>query len=514
MLKLVRYDDAWRPWPELAEEIPDGRNGRRRVLADGRVELTYRVRSGVRWHDGHPLTASDALFTYELLKATPPGYPHHTIVESIDEMLVDRHDPHELIVRWKATHRFAMDEEWGTVLPRHLLEGEGLERPAIRDAHPFLRAPVLSGPFRFSGWEPGKRIVLESVAPHPRGVPDIDRIEFHFYPGPDRLADAVIAGRVDVSDLTGFGPEHAERVRREANNVCVLETPSLNWEHLDLNLDDPVLADRRVRRALAHAIDLTSISDSLYRGRFEPADSWLPPRHPAYNPHIRRYEHDCGEAERLLDAAGYGRRADGRRVNAAGEPLTLHLVTTPPAASGGLWTSSSTRAQLAGLIREQLALVGIELQVELMSGDELFPRIRARQFRQIVLFAWSMSLEATGYLMWHSDKIPQGEDWYGLNVSGWRHDENDRILDAITEALDLEERYALMREQQLVWAQELPSLPLFFPPSVSTARAGLRNVKPVGVFGTYVTWNSWEWSWKPTPGAGDERQDREVARAV
>lgn len=476
MLKLVRYDDRWRAWPELAREIPS-----RVALPDGRVEMTWRLRDDVRWHDGEPVTAADALFAYELLKATPPPYPHHTIVEAISEMLAP--DPHTLIVRWNAGERFAMDEEWGTVLPRHLLAGEGLEREDVRARHPFLRAPTFHGPYRFAEWEPGSHIELRAAAAHPCGLPEVERIQFRFFDGPGELRAAVIDGTVDVTDLTGFSPADAAAIERAAPDIDVHETSSFTWEHIDLNLDDPVLADVRVRRALAHAIDRREISERLYEGRCPPARSWLPERHPAYNPAIAEYEHDPAAARALLRAAGHRR-------------LALHLVTTPPPeGGGGLWTSSATRARVAAILREQLARVGVDLEVELVPAADLFPRVRRRDYRQLALFAWSMGLETTGFLLWHSSKIPLGLDWYGLNVSGWRDAENDRLLDRVADADAGEDRYALMREQQALWAQCLPALPLFFPPAVTTANPALRNIKPVGAFNAYITWNSWEWSW-------------------
>ena len=481
MLKLVRYDDHWRPWPELAESIPDWR-----TLDDGGTEVRWKLRRGLRWHDGTPVTASDALFTYELLKATPPPYPHHTIVESITDMLVPDDDPYTLVVRWKPEARFARFEEWGTVLPRHLLEGAGLEQPDTRESHPFMRAPVFHGPYRFAGWEPGERIELEAAQPHPHGDPGVDRLVFRFFPDPAALCDAVVEGSVDVTDLTGFGPPEAERIAAERPDLEIHETSSFSWEHVDFDLADPTLADVRVRRAIAHAIDKQELSDRLYGGRYEPADSWLPPRHPAYNPDIPRYGHDPDRARELLRAAGWG----GRR-------LPLRMTTTAPP-SGGTWTSSATRPQLAELMAEQLARVGIDLEIELVPAGELFPRLRKRDVGQLTMFAWSMGLETTGYLMWHSDKIPDGEDWYGLNIAGWRHPENDRILDVVADTAYPDRRFALMARQQLIWGEELPALPLFFPPSISTAKPGLRNIRPVGVFGSYVTWNCWEWSWDET----------------
>ncbi|CAM3950991.1 peptide ABC transporter substrate-binding protein [Nocardiopsis rhodophaea] len=494
MLKLVRYDDAWRPWPELAERIPSVDNGDRRTLDDGRVEVRWRLRRGIRWHDGAPVTAHDALFTHELLTATPPPYPHHTVIAAISEMFVPRGDDHTLVVRYRADEPFAPYEEWGTVLPRHLLADAGLHDAGVREGHPFLRAPVFHGPFRFAEWKQGDRITLTAAGPHPAGSPHLQRIEFRFYPGPAELRAAALAGDVDVTDLTGFDTDDAAALDAAGDALSVHRTPSLTWEHIDINLDGPVLGRREVRHALAHGIDRREIADGPHGGRHPIADSWLPPRHPAAAD-VVRYPYDPDRAEALLDKAGLRRGSDGLRVGPDGQPLELDLLTTRPASPGGRWTASATRAEAARIVAAQLRRVGVRVRVRALPSDEAFPLIRRRRFPHLAMFAWSMGLETTGYLMWHSSKVPNDDEWYGINVSGWRCEENDRLLDALIEEHRLERRYELMRRQQRLWAEELPSLPLYFPVSVTTAKRRLRGIRPVGVFGCYATWNSWEWHW-------------------
>ncbi|GAA3727862.1 peptide-binding protein [Plantactinospora mayteni] len=493
MLKLFRYDDRWRAWPELAEELPSARNGQVRRLPDGRLEQRWRLRAGVRWHDGRPVTADDALFTYELLRDTPPPYPHHLIIESIDEMFVPAEEPLTLVVRWRADQPFAHHEEWGTVLPRHLLAGAGLSE--LRGEHWFARSPVFHGPYRLTRWLPGEQLTVERAGPHPLGEPRLRRIDFRFFPNPAELRDAVVAGTVDVTDLTGFTAEHAAVVAEAAPHVEVRQTPSLMWEHIAVNLDDPVLADRRVREALGYAVDVDAVARVLYPGATEAARSWLPARHPAHHAGLPARPYDAGRARDLLASAGYRPDPDGRLRGPDGEPLELRLLTTRPATGSGRWVASQARPEAARLIAARLAEVGVELRLDFLPPDEAFPAIRRRKFAHLAMFAWSMGLETNGYLLWHSSKIPDDSEWYGINVGGWRSAENDRLLDLVAAAEDVEQRYALMRRQQEVWAAELPAIPLVFPGTWTTHKRALRGVRPVGVFGCYVTWNAWQWYW-------------------
>jgi peptide/nickel transport system substrate-binding protein len=496
-LKLVRYDDRWRPWPELAERLPTPAEGSWVRHADGRTTTRYRIRPGLHWHDGRPVTAHDAVASYRLLRSLRVDYPHRPIVEAIEDMTASGPDGRTLTVRWGAADPYAVFEEWGTVLPVHLLDAGRLADPAAWTTRPELRLPVSHGPFRAAEWVPGQRIRLVRDRPHPCGPAAVAEIEFRFLSNPFELREEVAAGRVDLTELSGFTAADA-RALREVAGVRVEVVPSSMWEHLDFNLDDRRLADVRVRRAIAYAIDRQDLADRLHDGLCEVAHSWLPPRHPAYDQDVRRYGHDPRAARALLTAAGYRPGADGIRRDEDGDRLSFRLLTTTLSAAGGRWSASSTRPEAAGMIARQLREVGIELTVEAVPAGEAFPRFRSRRFGHLAMFAWSIALEANGHLMWHSSQIPERAGDYGINLPGWRSAANDRLLEQIIAEGDTATREALIRDQQREWADQLPALPLFFLPQINACAGGLRNVRYVGAFGTYVTWNSWQWAWEET----------------
>src|SRR5260221_9287638 len=161
------------------------------------------------------------------------------------------------------------------------------------------------------------------------------------------------------------------------------------WEHLDFNLDDQHLSDLRGRRAIAHAIDRQAIADPLYQGWCQVAHSWLPSRHPAYNERVRRYSYDPRQSRELLAAAGYLLGPDGVLRDARGERLSLRLLTTVPSVNGR-WSASGSRQRVAGMMAQQLGLVGIDLEPEAVAADEAFRRFRSRAFPQLAMFAGSI----------------------------------------------------------------------------------------------------------------------------
>jgi len=102
-----------------------------------------------------------------------------------------------------------------------------------------------------------------------------------------------------------------------------------------------------------------------------------------------------------------------------------------------------------------------------------------------------------GYEGFHSSQIPSDANgWEGFNSMGWRNVENDRLLEAAAEELNEQQRIRLLRRQQEVLAEDLPALSLYFVPALTTARKALRGVRPTGLFGSFITWNAFEWFWQ------------------
>jgi peptide/nickel transport system substrate-binding protein len=386
-------------------------------------------------------------------------------------------------------------EEWGTVLPTHLLQPQSLGDPAGWTREKSLRYPVAHGPFRIEEWVAGSHLRLVRHAPHPRGMPKVAEIEFRFFRDPADLRAAVATGEVHVTELSGFSVDDAEALARCSPRVRVAHAPSSMWEHLDFNLGNRHLADPRVRHAIAHAIDREASAAQVYRDACQVAHSWLPPRHPGHNDQVQCYPYDPRRSRELLAAAGYRPGPDGVLRDNSGERLSFGLLTTARPGSGR-WSASGARPQVAEMIARQLRLVGIHVQPEAVAADKAFARFRSRDFPHMAMFAWSIGLEANGYLMWHSSQVPDRPGSYGTNLPAWRSPANDRILERIISEGDADARDALISQQQVEWADQLPSLPLFFLPQINAYRSGLRNVRYVGAFGAYVTWNCWQWTWQ------------------
>ncbi len=486
------FTERWVRKPVMAEKLPTLKDGDWVILPNNKMRVTWRLRRGFLWHDGRPVTALDWRFTYGLFRNPQTPQISRFILNKVDNVLVPNPaDPYTLVVQWNERWPFAGSSPFGTSypLPRHLLEGAYLKDPSRLPAHPYWRAPVGHGPYRFVEWVPGSHITLEAFERFPLGAPKIRRVVFRFILDSTVLQVNQVTGNVDATENNGFDCQAVEQITRRNPQITAQYQEAMRWERIDFNLDNEWLRDRRVRQAIGHAIDRAAIAElSCGSGRQPVAHTWLPPRHPASNPSVRRYDFDPARARGLLAEAGFTPGPDGILRDRNGKRVEMTIMTT---------AGNALREQIEVLIKEQLKDVGIDLRIDNRPSSVFFgPILTRRQFPHMVLYLSNFSPESIPFNRFHSSQIPTAENnWEGDNRAGWRNAANDRIWEQAISELDETKLIRLLRQQQEIFAEDLPSLPLYFALRLTTTHKALRGIRPTGLSGSYLTWNIWEWQW-------------------
>lgn len=488
---VAPLNEKWTRVPLMVEKIPTLKDGDWVVLPGNKMKVTWKLKRGFTWHDGRPVTSFDYRFTYGMLRNPLTPQVSRFVLRKVDNVLIPNpNDPYDLVVQWNELWPFANTDPFGnqTIYPRHVLESAYLKDPSKMKAHPYWRAPVANGPYKFVEWVPGSHITVEAYDKWPLGAPKVKRIQFRFILDSTVLTANIIAGNVDASEIGNLSIDQLVEIERRNPLVSTHYTEALRWERIDFNLDNEWLKDKRVRQAIAYAIDRESIVQALSKGKQPVAHSWLAPRHPAYNPNVKKYPYDVERAKALLAEAGFTPGPDGILRDRSGKRFELIYMTT----AGNL-----AREQFQLIVKEQLKLVGIEIRIDNRPSTVFFGTIvPRRQFPHLAMYTSVFSPESTAFDRFHSSQIPSAENnWEGNNRVGWRNAESDRIMDQIVGELDAAKRIALFKRHQEIFAEELPSLPLFFGLSLTTARKALRSVKPTGLSGTYLPWNAWQWAW-------------------
>ncbi len=486
---VAPFTEKWARIPQMVEQIPTIKGGDWQLLPNKKMRVTWKLKRGFTWHDGQPVTALDWRFSYGMLRNPQTPQVSRSILRKVDNILVPNpDDPYTLVVQWNELYPFANTSpfDFQNVYPRHILESAYLKDPTKLKAHPYWRAPVANGPYKFVEWVSGSHITVEADDHWPLGKPAVKRITFRFILDSTILQANVIAGTVDGTEVGNFGIDQMVEIERRNPKVTTYFTEALRWERIDFNLDDEWFKDKRVRQALAYGIDREGIVRTLFLGKQPVAHSWLAPRHPAYSPNVKKYPYDVARAKALLAEAGFTPGPDGILRDRNGKRFEISFMTT---------AGNSAREQFQQIVKEQLKQVGIDVRIDNRPASvflgEIVPK---RRYPQLAMYNSTFSPETTGYSRFHSSQIPSPQNnWEGDNRVGWRNAEVDKLMDQIIAELDEAKRVALLKRQQEILAEELPSLPLFFGLSLNTMRKDVRNVKPTGLSGTYLPWNAWQW---------------------
>lgn len=447
------------------------------------LSVTFRWNPDLRWADGVPVTADDSVFAYELAQKTRMGQEADSRLALLERYeKVDDHTT-RAVLKPDYTDPAYITSYW-TPLPRHLLADVD---PATLMTSEFALLPVGYGPFTVDRRDPGNLRLKRNAywsGPEPPAA-----VSFIFRDNVEMLQSAVVGGSLDAASFELPQPDQIAALKAAADSgaLSLATVPSPIWEHLDFNLDVPILQDIRVRRAIAQAIDRQKMVDTLLGGYSSVLESWIVPGQWAAAPldQLTRYSYNPDESRRLLDEAGYlDSDGDGMR-DLDGLPLTLKFVTT---------AGSPLRQAAAKQIVADLAAVGVTLDISELPSAELYSQdgpLYRRNF-ELALFAWIAGPDPRGWERWSCAGVPsQANSWTGNNFPGWCFFEADKAIRTATTTVDISERGAAYLRQQQLFTQELPALPLFQRVDATISSPSIEGVAPNPT--APFTWNLCEW---------------------
>ncbi len=487
---VTAYDHDWELICMLCVELPTIENGLAvpETLEDGSegIAVTYQIHPAATWGDGTPVTTDDVVFTWEVGRHPQSGvagfeaFRRILSIDVIDDKTFTVHVD-RITFTYNASGGFDL-------LPAHL-EREIFEADpaAYRTRTTFDSDPtnpgLYFGPYRIAEVSAGSHIALEANPTWYGAAPDFERITVRVIENTAALEANLLSGAVDMvagelgltlDQALAFEPRYGDRYQ-------MLFKPGLIYEHLDLNLDNPILADPRVRKALILALDREAISAQLFQGRQPVADSPVSPLDWVHSEDIPSYRHDPEAAAALLEEAGWTPGPDGVRVNPAGARLSLELMTT---------AGNRSRELVQQVLQSQWAELGIEARIRNEPARVFFGEtVTKRKFTGAAMFAWLSSPESVPRTTLYSDQIPSPENgWGGQNYTGYKSAEMDALIDAIEVELDRDKRQALWQRLQARYAEDLPVIPLYWRASPYVLPKWLEGVRPTGHQGTSTLW--------------------------
>jgi peptide/nickel transport system substrate-binding protein len=406
--------------------------------------LTYifHLHHGVRFHDGRALTSRDVKWTFDSLLQGKVRSPKAGVYRFVDRIDAPEDD----------TVIFHMKEPSATLL-WNLSDG-AIGIVPYGSGNEVTARPIGSGPFRFVSAETDKEVIVERNDNYWGDKAKLARVRFAVVPDATTRALELRKGSGDAT-INALTPDTVSALERDPA-LAVERAPGTVLAYLGFNLRDPILKDVRVRQAIAYALDRRPMIEYLWRGEAQPARSILPPQSWAYDGNVPPYDHNPEKARRLLDAAGYT-LTNGVRFHIA-------MKTS---------TDENTRLMVA-VMQQQLREVGIALDIRSFEFATFFADVTHGAFQMYGL-RWIGGNEDPDIFEYafHSAKFPPN----GANRGFYSDPRIDALIDQARREVDPSLRKPIYAEIQLILADELPYINLWYLDNVLVHNRRVTNLK-------------------------------------
>ncbi|MBI5640891.1 MAG: peptide-binding protein [Nitrospirae bacterium] len=446
---LVKYDTDLSVIGDLAESWD--------ISPDGLV-ITFHLRKGVKWADGVEFTSDDVMFGYKTIidEKTPTAYKE----DFLQVKKAETPDKHTFKVTYERPFAPALTS-WGglVVLPRHLLEGKDITKTE------FARKPVGLGPYALTKWAQGQELALDSYKGYFEGRPYIDRYIYRVIPDPATMFLELQAGGIDMMGLTPI--QYTKQTENDffRNNFQKFRYPVFAYTHMAFNLKHPWFKDKRVRKAIAYAIDKNEIVDVVLFGLGSPATGPYVPNTWPYNPNVEKYGYNPEKAKQLLKEAGWLDTDGDGILEKDGRPFSFTILTN---------MGNNLRKNTATIIQWRLAKIGIRVEIKALEWSTFVNEFIDKRRFEAVLLGWSIGLDPDQYDIWHSSKTKEKE----FNFISYSNPEVDELLDKGRRTFALEERKKAYFRIQEILADEVPYIFLYVPDATPIVHARFKGIKP------------------------------------
>lgn len=465
----------------VPEKTPEGKQG---------IAVTYTIRSDANWGDGQPVSTKDVVFTWKVGRHKKSGVGNMEFYRSLYK--IDVKDSKTFTLHFdKLTFEYNAINGF-ELIPAHLDELNFSDPVAYKNRTAFdtdtTNEGLFFGPYLISEVASGAHVVLEPNPTWWGKKPAFKRIIVRVIPNTAALEANLLSGNIDmIAGELGLTVDQALVFeKRQRGKFNIIYKPGLIYEHLDLKLDNPILKDIRVRKALILGIDRSAISQKLFAGRQPVAHTSVNPLDWIYADDILKYPYDPKKAGKLLNEAGWSVRKRGIRHNKKGERLSFELMTT---------AGNRTRELVEQVLQSQWKRLGIDVRIRNEPARVFFGQtVTERKFTGLIMYAWISAPEGVPRTTLHSAHIPSPDNNFaGQNYTGFKNAEMDDLLEAIEVELDRPKRKKMWHRLQEIYATELPVIPLYFRAEPYILPKWLKGLEPTGHQNPSTLWvENWQ----------------------
>ncbi len=430
--------------------------------SDDHLEYIVKMKPGLTWHDGHPYTAEDVVFSWENIldtrvpcPAVRTGTDKVVKVEALDSLTV------------RMVHETALPtNKWNAqfpIVPKHLYEVDKANNPDLKSGEYYTklnRNPIGNGPYRFVEWKNDDKIVFERWDDYYGPKMAYKRHIFRIIPNPNILMFAFQKGDVDEFRMNPQQFATQALVGSDFDKAGGVKVWSPQWaySYIGWNQDgsNPFFNEKKVRRAMTMACDIDRMRRLLTYDLYEPClgmfhpDSWM------FNPSVQRIPYDLDASADLLDEAGWktdDEKEGWRYKEVDGRPVRFEFTMIIP-------QGSSLGAKIATIFQENLQSIGVKMNTQTIEWATFMERTRKHEF-QASTAAWGTGTDPdSGWNLWHSEQCdPEGKS--GRNYGCFKNARVDELFELGRHEFDAEKRASYYQEIHAIVYEEQPYTFLF-----------------------------------------------------
>lgn len=411
------------------------------------TKIIIKLKKNVLWHDKKKFTAHDVVFTYKQIinpkvyTSTKSNFKEVKSLKALDDYTIE--------VIYKRPYFKALVSLMFNIIPKHILENE---KDLMTSS--FNKKPIGTGPYKIKEFEIGKDVILYANDDYFDGRPKIDKISYKYLPDPNTTFLFLKQKKLDVAKISAIQVDR-QLDEKFKENYSIIETQDFSYLYLGLNLRLEKFKNKKIREALAYAINKQELIDILYFGHGKISNGPFIPGSLAYNKDAKSIKQNIKKSKALLKELGYDEK----------NPFTFTVTTN---------TGSNTTINTAEILQYQLAKAGIKMKIKVMEWQAfLNTTVTPRKFEAIIL-AWNTPLMPDAYPLWHSNSDKIGR----FNLVGYHNKKLNNLIEEASITVNKDKFKKMYREIYKIISEDLPYIFLFIPNSITVVNKKIKNVEP------------------------------------
>ena len=459
---LIRYDENLNFTSDIAESWK---------VSNDQKTITFKIKKGLKWSDGMPLTSADIYFTWKLITDPKTRTPYASDYTLVSEAKTP--DEHTFIVTYDDNYAPALDT-WASleILPAHILKNEDINNTF------FSRKPTGSNFYKLGDWVSGQQVNLVKSDNGVLGVPHIDKLTSRIIPDTSSQFLELSAGNIDLMNIN---PIQFKRVfpakPKLANKTSLYKEMGNGYTYLGFNLKREPFDNKKVRQAINYAINKEEIIEGVLLGLGEPISSPYKPGTRWNNPALKPFAYNPEKALGLLKKAGYQMSSENFLVK-DDKILEFEIITN----------QNKQREMTAVLIQRRLKEIGIKVSIRVIEWASFVNRFIKTGDFDVVVLGWSLSLDPDQFNIWHSSQQGPGQ----FNFIGYKNEKVDMLLEKGRRELNLDKREKIYHEFSEYLLDDSPVVYLYAGYGLTAVNKRIKGIKspspPAGIYH-----NSYDW---------------------